>query len=201
MARQPARGGAVADPAADSVALLEAGAARPGRRRMAAEAHRRLARLADAEPLGDHLAARVAQHRISAAVRAGGGRRVLPEHDLVLADDGAVAPRCGRGRWCRRSWRRPYRWRRCRPGPSPGRRPGATAARERAGRGRPTRQFPARICGCPPFALHAARFRVGQEPASQSMDRNGFPLQPANPVKARRRARLQAPDDSRNNPH
>ena len=71
--------------------LCWAGAARSGRRRMAAEAHRRLARLADAEPLGDHLAARVAQHRIGPAVRAGGGRRVLPEHDLVLADDGAVA--------------------------------------------------------------------------------------------------------------
>ena len=50
-----------------------------------------LGRLADAEPLGDRLRARLAQHRPGAAVRAGGGRRILPEHDLVLADDRAVA--------------------------------------------------------------------------------------------------------------
>ena len=46
--------------------------------------------LADAEPLRDHLAARLAQHRIGAAVRAGRRRRILPDHQLVLADDGAV---------------------------------------------------------------------------------------------------------------
>ena len=49
--------------AADAVGELEAGAARPGRGGVAAEAHRRVARLADAEPLGDRLAARLAQHR------------------------------------------------------------------------------------------------------------------------------------------
>src|SRR6185503_10873439 len=91
MARDPARGGAVAGLAADAVALLEARAARSRRGAVAAQAHRRAARLADAEPLRDHLAARLLKDRISAAVRAGGARRILPQHDLVLADDRAVA--------------------------------------------------------------------------------------------------------------
>ena len=44
-----------------------------------------------AQPLGDRARAGLAQHREGAAVRAGRGRRILPEHDLVLADAGAVA--------------------------------------------------------------------------------------------------------------
>src|SRR5690606_9887802 len=84
-------GRAVAGFAADAVGGLEADAARPGRSRVAAEAHRRAGRLADAEPLGDRAGARFAKHGISAAVRAGGGRRILPEHDLVLADSRPVA--------------------------------------------------------------------------------------------------------------
>ena len=38
----------------------------------------------------DRLRAVVAQHVPRPAVGAGGGRRILPEHELVLADDGAV---------------------------------------------------------------------------------------------------------------
>src|SRR4029453_2029174 len=91
MARDPARGRAMAGFAADAVGDLEAGAARSRRGCVAAEAHRRVRRLTDAEALGDHLAARLAQHVVGAAVRAGGAGRVLPEHDLVLADDRAVA--------------------------------------------------------------------------------------------------------------
>src|SRR6185295_15361992 len=62
MAVQPARGGTVAAFAADAVRGLEADAARPGRGGMAAEAGRRRAWVADAEPLADRLRARIAQH-------------------------------------------------------------------------------------------------------------------------------------------
>src|SRR3546814_19832035 len=55
------------------------------------EAHLRLRRIADAEIARDELAAVIVQHRPRAAVRAAGGRRFLPAHQLVLPDDGPVA--------------------------------------------------------------------------------------------------------------
>ena len=84
--------------ATDTVGQLEAGAARPGRGRVAAQAHRGAARLADTEALRDHLAARFGKDGGGAAVRAGSGGGVLPQHDLVLANDRPVrlaAPMAG----------------------------------------------------------------------------------------------------------
>ena len=91
VAGNPAAARPVAGFAADPVGSLEAGAARPGRGAVAAEAHRRAARFADAEALCDDLAARLGEDGRGAAMGAGGRRRVLPEHDLVLADARAVA--------------------------------------------------------------------------------------------------------------
>ncbi len=100
----------------------------------------------------DRARPRLAQHRPGAAVGAGGGRRILPEHELVLADDRRRRPRCGRGRWCRRRWRRRHRWRcRCRSGRAPARRAGRAAGGGRARRASRRRPARSRCCGCPPI--------------------------------------------------
>src|SRR6185295_10647273 len=83
-------GGPVAALATHPVRGLEADAAWPGRGGVAAEAHRRGRGITDPEPPTDLLRAVVAQHRPGAAVRAGGGGRVLPEAQFVLTDDRAV---------------------------------------------------------------------------------------------------------------
>src|SRR4051812_42777884 len=91
MAGEPAGRRAVAAFAADAVGELEARAARAGRggRGVAAEAERRGRGVAEAEAGGDPARARLAQHGPGAAVGAGRGRGVLPDHQFVLADDGA----------------------------------------------------------------------------------------------------------------
>src|SRR3546814_15667877 len=89
MARQPAARRTVARFAADAV--LGGNRARRARGAVATEAHLRLRRIADAEIARDELAAVIVQHRPRAAVRAAGGRRFLPAHQPVLADDGPVA--------------------------------------------------------------------------------------------------------------
>ena len=166
--------------------------AAPAGRGVAAEAHRRAGRLADAEPLGDRARPGLAQHRAGAAVRAGGGRRILPEHDLVLADDAGRRHRCGRGRWCRRRSRRRHN---CR-----GRRRSAAIACASAGpssrtskasaASRPGAQTDRDVAAAPQSVLHAACLVRPKKSASN--------YGPRRLIHASRKDGPQGPDDSRN---
>src|SRR3546814_14399616 len=66
-------------------AVLGGNRARRARGAVATEAHLRLRRIADAEIARDELAAVIVQHRPRAAVRAAGGRRFLPAHQIGRA--------------------------------------------------------------------------------------------------------------------
>ena len=77
--------------AADTVAFLEARAARAGGIGVAAQAHRRAGGIADAQPRRDRLAARPGDDAEGARMSAARRRFFLPQLDLVLADDLAVA--------------------------------------------------------------------------------------------------------------
>ena len=88
---QPVLRAAMAGFAADAVALLEARAAIGGVVDVAAEAHLRAARIADAEPRRDRLAACAGNQAQRAGMGTAGGRFFLPQLDFVLADDLAVA--------------------------------------------------------------------------------------------------------------
>ncbi len=89
MAREPSARRAMTRFAADAV--LGGNGARGARGAVAAETHLRLGGIADAEIARDELAAIVIEDRPGAAVRTAGGRGLLPLHQLVLADDCAVA--------------------------------------------------------------------------------------------------------------
>jgi len=68
---------------------------------MAPETFRCRCRISNPEPMRDLLGAYASQYSIGAAMRTARGRRLLPAHNLVLADDFAVglrAPMAGAAR-------------------------------------------------------------------------------------------------------